>query len=768
MNKNRMKNTVLVLVVFCMTILSTDKVAAQAITVSNVNGQSPAAFLNTNLAAQDVELYNCKFNWSTGNINGSQVGTFANTNPHFPYSAGIVLTTGNISVAPGPNSSVSESSTLGVNNANGQHDSDLQALISQPLNGTSVLEFNFKSTLGNTFSFHYIFGSEEYPEYVCSSFNDVFGFFLTGPDYFTGQNTTKNIALIPGTTLPVAINTLNGGTPAGEASDCNLSYSNFYNNNSYNGAVEYDGNTVDLTAESMVQQCAEYTIKLSIANASDGAYDSGVFLEKGSFVVPKLKLTHTTEMNNDTLIENCNWSDLYFTISEPLENDLMIHVSELPGTTASAQDYRLLVYRTNGTIDTIGAGAWFSFPAGVTSQHLRCMVAPNAPIPDYQSKTLKLDFSADICTPFTYLDGHTENMIQHDIVEFKLVANHQFTVGNDSIFYCDGCHHVALQLQGGTEPLRYSWTPSAPLANPHARESDANVTQPTTFQVIVSDRWNCLVDTGFHTALITQTPTIEGHYFISPRTICVPEEVEFRSTATPAQFHEWTITGEGGADTTILAQNFTYTFDQPGHYSIYYRAYEAPECEGHINLSNYIIAGETPIPQFVFEPAEPEVGEEVVFTNESVGNNLSYEWSFGDGNTSHEENPTHIYNNENTESYNVVLKATDPAGCSDTYMQPVPVVDNFALWVPNSFTPNKDGLNDIFLPSVNCVAKYDITIYDRKGGMIFYSDNPEVGWDGTFNGKPCPAGVYDYIIHYVRFNNLKQDLLSRGQILLVK
>lgn len=768
--KNNMKKTAFVLLAFCLSMMSMGKVSAQAITVSGVNGQSPTTFLNNNLAAEDVELYNGKFNWSTANINGSQVGTFANTNPNFPYNAGIVLTTGNINVAPGPNSGGSESSNMGVNTAT-PRDADLQALIpGYNLNGTSVLEFNFKSTLGNTFSFHYIFGSEEYPEYVCSQFNDVFGFFLTGPDYFTGQNTTKNIAIIPGSTLPVTINALNNGNIGSQGSQNNctsLNYSQFYVSNSYNGAVEYDGNTVDLIAESMVQQCAEYKIKLSIANVQDGAYDSGVFLKKGSFVVPKLTCTHSLEMDNDTLIENCNWANILFTISSPLDNDLMIHVNQLAGSTATDEDYRLLVDREGGITDTISAGGWFTFPGGVTELQLRCMVAPNAPIPAGQTRNLKLSFTADICAPFTYLDGHTENMSQSDTLQFKLVANHQFTAGIDSVFYCDGCNHVALNLQGGTEPLRYQWTPSAPLANPHARESDANVTEPTTFQVVVSDRWGCLIDTGYHTALITQTPTIEGHYSIAPNTICVPEEVVFNSTATPASFHEWIISGDGVSD-TIHQASHTYTFTEPGRYSIYYRAYEAPECEGHINLPNYIVAGEMPIPQFTFEPAEPEVGQTVTFTNESVGNNLSYEWSFGDGNTSHDENPQHVFNNENTESYNVVMKATDPAGCSDTYMLPVPVVDNFALWVPNSFTPNKDGLNDIFLPTVKCVAKYSITIYDRRGGMVFQTDNPEIGWDGTFNGIPCPAGVYDYIIHYVRYNNLKQELLTRGSIVLVK
>jgi gliding motility-associated-like protein len=172
---------------------------------------------------------------------------------------------------------------------------------------------------------------------------------------------------------------------------------------------------------------------------------------------------------------------------------------------------------------------------------------------------------------------------------------------------------------------------------------------------------------------------------------------------------------------------------------------------------------------FLFDPVEPEVGQTVMFTNESEGLNIHYNWSFGDGSNSTEENPTHIYNSENSDNYNVILTVSDDAGCSDMYAIPVPVVDNHVLFVPNTFTPNQDGVNDIFLPVVACVASYYIMIYDRSGSIVFASDNPEIGWDGTFgNGKPCPSGIYTYYINYIRYNNLKQELIKTGTINLIR
>lgn len=764
--------TLIAIILFCYAYASN----AQAIQVHNVNGYSPNVFINTYLAGSGITLHNCKFNWSSGNIQGSQVGYFSNTNPSFPFNAGIILTTGNIDVAPGPNSSAGESNTDGVNQST--IDADLQGLISYTVSNASVLQFRFNSLLSNTFSFSYIFGSEEYPEYVCSEYNDVFGFFLTGPDPYTGIITTKNIAIIPNSIsaanpngIPVSINALNSGTvgSSGSSSNCtSLNYSQYYVNNSNGTAVEYDGYTTVLEATSMLRPCSEYEMKISIANVGDNAFDSGVFLKKGSFTLPQLTIDHSCSIDNDTLIKNCNNAFVKLHYSVPLEQDLFVSVSALGGTAVLDQDFHLLLMRTNGNIDTLHEGYSFPFPAGDTTLTVQVQGKESAHFNPGEVKNIQLVFTSDICNPFTYLDGSQAILKQSDTLYFKYIDNNRFTLTSDSIFYCDGCTHVAIQMEGGSEPLIYNWTPSELLATPHARASNCNLSENTTFQVTVSDRWGCLVDTCYHTALITRTPELEGHFHISPNVICIPEEVQFVSNATPASTHQWIISSQNMTD-TIYGDNTSYTFNEPGYYSISYTAYEAKECAASINLPNYINAGLQPNALFSFDPAEAEVGQNVIFTNASTGYNLRYLWSFGDGSISSEENPTHIYTAENSECYNAILTVSDEAGCQDMFSMPVPVVDNHALWVPNSFTPNQDGINDIFQPHVASVAKYYIVIYDRSGGIVFSSDNPEVGWEGTApNGQECPTGIYTYYINYVRYNNLKQELIKTGTINLIR
>lgn len=207
-------------------------------------------------------------------VNGGAYGYFNNEDTDFPFESGIVLASGDISNAEGPNTSGSQGNSLGSGS-----DPDLAAIASgYTINDATVLEFDFIPA-SDTVRFNYIFGSEEFPEYANSSFNDVFGFFLSGPG-ISGpySNGAVNIAILPND-QPVTIDNVH-----------NYDYYTAYPSSasdspgSYNGAVQYDGNTIVLTAEWIVTACETYHIKLAVGDAGDSAFDSGVFIEAGSFI----------------------------------------------------------------------------------------------------------------------------------------------------------------------------------------------------------------------------------------------------------------------------------------------------------------------------------------------------------------------------------------------------------------------------------------------------------------------------------------------------
>ena len=142
-----------------------------------------------------------------------------------------------------------------------------------------MLEFDFVPT-SEQVSFRYVFGSDEYNEFVASQYNDAFGFFITDP-----AGVKRNWALVPGTSQAVSINTINAGNPSGSLVPSNP---HLYRNNDLSdggGAIniEADGLTVVLTLTADVTPNQTHRMKLAIADAGDTSYDSWVFIEGGSF-----------------------------------------------------------------------------------------------------------------------------------------------------------------------------------------------------------------------------------------------------------------------------------------------------------------------------------------------------------------------------------------------------------------------------------------------------------------------------------------------------
>ena len=234
----------------------------------SVTGGQTANDLASNILGTGVTISNATL-ISTSN----STGIFSNGNTtNIGVDEGILLTSGRVGNAVGPNSAPDTSSN---NNAAG--DADLDALITTTTNDASVLEFDFVPE-GTSISFNYVFASEEYEEYYCSNYNDVFAFFVSGPNPGGGSFVNENIAIVPSSGDVVSINNVGPGICAG------IDNSGEYNNNFGGATIEYDGFLNVFSASINLVPCQEYHIKLAIADAGDRILDSGVFIEAGSFV----------------------------------------------------------------------------------------------------------------------------------------------------------------------------------------------------------------------------------------------------------------------------------------------------------------------------------------------------------------------------------------------------------------------------------------------------------------------------------------------------
>ena len=213
-----------------------------------------------------------------GSTNG--IGYFTNINPTFPLSSGIVLSTGNVNNIPGPNTSILSD---GVTTWTG--DSQLETIIltatGEAMNSKNAtkLEFDFTS-LNEFMSFNFLFASDEYGTYQCE-FADAFAFLLT--DLVTGV--TTNLAVVPGTTAPISVVTIRDALYNNSCASVNPDFFDTYYSGAtnYSSATNFNGQTAEMTASSAIIPNHPYHIKLVIADRSDAAFDSAVFIKAGSF-----------------------------------------------------------------------------------------------------------------------------------------------------------------------------------------------------------------------------------------------------------------------------------------------------------------------------------------------------------------------------------------------------------------------------------------------------------------------------------------------------
>ena len=267
---------------------------------------------------------------ATLNCSGNALGFFNSTNTVIPIDSGIVLTNGLSNQIPGI-STINRSSSIRTSNI---PDPDITSIGATSQLDLCALEFSFIPK-GDSIFFDYVFASEEYPNFNCSQINDIFGLFLSGP----GIIGKKNIATVPGTNIPISINSINSGVVSQQNSltTCNnmgpgSPFTQYYISNSMGIHLAYNGLTTLLTAKHAVQPFQTYTLKLAIVDAFDAFFDSGIFFKSGSFISNPL-LSAIAKSSGDTITnplflgEGCQNGSINFALSKAATKDISIKLN---------------------------------------------------------------------------------------------------------------------------------------------------------------------------------------------------------------------------------------------------------------------------------------------------------------------------------------------------------------------------------------------------------------------------------------------------------
>jgi outer membrane protein OmpA-like peptidoglycan-associated protein len=282
-------------------------------------------WLKNNFSGQGVVIGNIKYSG-----NPQAFSTFTSTPNILQVKQGLIISTGNAAGVATANNAFNYTKAFG-DMKSPEKDKELAQIIKQDLYDISFIEFDFVP-MANSIRFSYQFGSEEYPEYVGSAYNDIFAFFISD------DTSTKNIALIPGKNVPVSVNTINFKSEPEHFIDNNVFAQMVINReaaqpkpvkryrtlpgrilyaikNVFTYAppqdnttlvriqadpalmrnispdlyrnLQYDGITKKLDAQAYVQPYKKYHLKIAVADVSDNVYDSGVFIENQSFVAKR-------------------------------------------------------------------------------------------------------------------------------------------------------------------------------------------------------------------------------------------------------------------------------------------------------------------------------------------------------------------------------------------------------------------------------------------------------------------------------------------------
>ncbi len=233
---------------------------------------------------------------------------------------------------------------------------------------------------------------------------------------------------------------------------------------------------------------------------------------------------------------------------------------------------------------------------------------------------------------------------------------------------------------------------------------------------------------------------------LGPNKGCEPLETFISAVGSGQELsYQWTFSnGLVSADSAI-----NLTFDEHGVVGFSLLVTNLEGCSDSLSVQNMFTIYENPTADFEVSPEEASIYETgFQFQNLSSVSSILFDWEFGDGISSSSYEPYHEY--PDTGSYDVSLIVKNGFGCSDTLSKPVRVNGNyFVYYIPNSFTPNENYLNDVFNGKGVGVEQFQMYIYNRWGNLIFDTVDKSEGWNGVFQGEIAPIGTYIYRIEII-------------------
>lgn len=281
-----------------------------------------------------------------------------------------------------------------------------------------------------------------------------------------------------------------------------------------------------------------------------------------------------------------------------------------------------------------------------------------------------------------------------------------------------------------------------PPSSTNLLPGNVNYTAPGIYQVILAAEDQGCTDTAIHEVIVYGHPFVD---FSVPQIGCVPYQATFQMTIDSA-FNDMVFEWNFGDGQTSNSASPVHIYTNVGVYDVSLVAYATTGCQDTITIvrPNEITVYPVPQAQFSVNPLEQSIfNPEFWFFDESSGN-ISCMLYFDNGDSTDE--CTTYYEYPDTGHYNVTQIVYNSFGCPDTFVVAIVVKPEFTFYIPNTFTPNGDGDNEGFRGKGIGILDFEFRIYDRWGGVIFYTEDQFESWNGKYQntGAKVPDGIYVY------------------------
>jgi gliding motility-associated-like protein len=754
------------------------------------NALTPNQLVQNYLVGAGVTVSNVTFSG-----NAAQRGSFNGINTNLGLDSGVVLSTGAISGAIGPNNSGSTTTSYNVISA----DPDLNAISAVIMYDAAILEFDFIPN-GDTVQFRYSFASEEYPEYSNpgSTVVDAFGLFLSGPGIAGPySNGGVNIALVPGTTTPVSIVNISPVVNAAYYVTNGDGFTGPFNTS--NTYIQYDGRTVTLTAKYPVQCGQTYHLKFAIADGGDAAWDSGVFIEAGSLTSTGVTVTMETPVGTfinqpGFVYEECLLgTSVDFVFVRPEGQSVDTVFFNIGGTATNGVDYtdipdNFIVFTTSDTavltinilpdgvtegIETIliSVPIAFSGPCSVVYDTVTLFIADPYDVepyagPDtvYQCLGQLFDFTGTINVGFPPYNfswsnsttgtstTYTVTQVGQDMLVLDVVDGCGFS-GSDTVFFyqtppppividagpdidlaCAGqTANLIGTVSGGVQPVVATW--------------GNNQSTMTVQPMVTTTYYYSAVDGCDFTAidsLVVTVPPFDPYDLTLSDTLAFVDcpgmsstsSAEVNSGGTAPYSYLWS-TGNTTTEQTITVLNNTQQLfltitDACGLDTVIRFRYFIASSNLDLSLNGARQCINNEATALLQYILTPGA-EPTEITAVSMPDGVS-------GYVQESISSTFLINQAESGFY--VFMATD--ACGNSVMDSVYLtLDNCLVSVPNVITPNGDGVNDLFVISgLEYHPNSILYVYNRWGNLVYQNSDYQNDWDG---GNLNP-GLYYYVL----------------------